>query len=82
MSLNAAIAQEYLVETQALLSLLEQYMVRWQGAATLEQKLLIEADAIGTFDRLMKLQLYVDDVEAGDHPDLTSWIVTGKHVLF
>lgn len=70
MSLNAAISQEYLVETQALLALLEQYMVRWRGASTLEEQLLIEADAVSTFQRLQELQLFVDFVRPGQHPDL------------
>lgn len=70
MSLNAAISQEYLVQTEALLSLLEQYMTRWSSASTLEERLLIEADAVSTFERLIELQLYVDSVGVGQHPDM------------
>jgi len=70
MSLNSTIGQTYLAETQALLSLLERYIPSWQGASTLEQRLLVEADAVATFERLSKLDLYMDSVAPGVHPDI------------
>ena len=70
MSLNSAIGQTYLAETQALLSLLERYIPRWQAASTLEERLIIEADAVATFERLANLDLYLDFVTPGSHPDM------------
>jgi len=71
MSLNAIINQDYLPEIEGLLKLLEQYMSRWRGALTLEAQLLVEADAVATFERLLHTQYYMQEVLEGVHPDFS-----------
>ena len=69
MSVNSAIDQSYLAEVEALKQLLEQFLVRRRGAPTLEQKALIEAEAVVIFERLIALDIKLQDLQAGDYPE-------------
>lgn len=70
MSLNTAIEQSYLPEVEALTSLLFEFISRWKAASTLEQRLLIEAQAVSLFERLLQLEIDVEELHAGQHPEL------------
>lgn len=72
MSLNAITPQSYLPEVQALLVILERYLSRWSGASTLERRLLIEAEAIGIFERLLNLEVSLEAIIKGDYPESES----------
>lgn len=70
MSVNALIDQSHLPEVEALLSLLQQFVARWRSAPTFEQRLLVEAQAVSVFEELLNLSLNLQDVQAGQHPEL------------
>lgn len=70
MSLNAAIDQKYVPQVEALTSLLQEFIGRWKSAPTLEQKLLVEAEAVTTFEQLLKLNIELEELIAGQHPDI------------
>ena len=69
MSVNSAIDQNYLAEVEALKQLLGQFIIRRSGASTLERKVLVEAEAVMLFERLLDLDYKLQKVNAGDYPE-------------
>lgn len=74
MSLNAVLEQKYLPEVEALQSLLVVFLGRWKGAETEEERLLIEAEVVAVFDRLLDLTIQYEEVVAGANPDSNDFI--------
>jgi len=70
MALNALVGQTYLLEVASLLSLLEGFVSQWNAAPTLERRLLVEAEVVSTFQRLIDMDFEIDPVVAGSHPEL------------
>lgn len=69
MSVNSAINQGYLAEVDALADLLKGFVQRRAGAPTQERKILIEAEAVALFERLLDLDYKLQELQAGDYPD-------------
>ena len=70
MSLNTAIEQKYLPEVEALTALLFDFVNRWKTASTAEQRLLIESEAVTLFERLLDLDIELQDLKPGEHPEI------------
>lgn len=70
MSLNIALEQKYLPEVEALTALLFEFIGRWKIAPTIEQRLLVESESITLFDRLINLDIELDELLAGRHPEI------------
>ena len=82
MSLNTAIEQKYLPEIEALMVLLSDFLKRWKAASTEEGRLLIESEAVSLFERLLALDLELEDLEAGAHPEIGEINDTYKKYTF
>ncbi len=74
MSLNALMDQTYLPEIEVLQSILSRYMQQWKGAATFEDRMLVEAEVISLFESLLDPEHSPHEVLVGLHPEATSWI--------
>ena len=74
MSINTAIDRAHVPEVESVISLLSEYILRWQVAPTEERKRLIEAEAIALIDKALNRELEQYDVLAGNHPEATEII--------
>lgn len=69
MSVNSTIDQSYLAEVEALKQLLGDFLFRRSGAPTQERKVLIEAEAVVLFERMLDLDYKLQKLRAGDYPE-------------
>lgn len=68
MSVNSAIGQSYLADVEALAHLLQEFIARRQSAPTQSEKVLVEAEAIVLFERMLELDHKLQAVRPGDYP--------------
>lgn len=73
MSLNALIPRKYLPEIAGYKILLQKFSRMWSYASSLEQRLEIETEALGVFEKLLALVYELEDVTQFDHPDLADF---------
>lgn len=82
MSLNSIIPREYSSKLSAILSLLEEYLPAWSGAQTVESRLLVEAEAVSVFQRLIDLTIELEDIKPGNYPDFVEYQETYQQYKF
>jgi len=65
MSINKLIERKGLAEIDALANILGDFISRWRGASTLEQRSSIEVEAIALFEKLNALDLDFSEIQPG-----------------
>ncbi len=69
MSLSGLISQKYVPRLSALQAVLEKYHARRSNVDTLEEQLLIEAEALEMFRSIIEQDTMLNEVTRFDHPD-------------
>lgn len=68
MALNALIDTKYLQDLKLFTAVLEKFAARWRAANTLEARLLLEAEALDTYQRLQEWDLKLGLVNVFENP--------------
>jgi hypothetical protein len=69
MSLNTIADRRHEVEIAALLTLLNKFIMRWRGASTIEDKIIIESQTVRYFEKFINNELGLPDVSSLTHPN-------------
>lgn len=73
MALNTISDRSHVMDIQALVSMLEQFLVGWRNTRTVEDKLIIESRTIEFFERILANELIFPSVSSLENPHLGSY---------
>tara|TARA_B100000131_G_scaffold315009_1_gene352751 strand:- start:12201 stop:15371 length:3171 start_codon:yes stop_codon:yes gene_type:complete len=69
MSINTIADRKHEAEISALLTILNKFISRWKAANTIEDKIIIESQAVKYFEKLLNNELGLPEVSALSHPN-------------